>query len=306
PHIGGTRSRPRDDANLVVAADSASNAPRIANAVALAKRSDVVILVLGDNEQTAREAYENNHLGDRSSLRLPGQQEELALAVAATGTPVVLLLINGRPPSIPSLVPKIPAIVEGWYLGQETGTAVASVLFGDVNPGGKLPATIARDVGQLPVFYNYKPTARRGYVLDTIAPLFPFGYGLSYTTFSYANLRVASNHIQANGNTTVSVDVKNTGSRSGDEVVQLYIRDEVSAATRPVKELRGFQRVSLEPGQTRTVTFPVGPDHLSYHGLGMKRVVEPGRFDLMVGGNSADVQSIVLTVDPAPVAPLKR
>jgi beta-glucosidase len=192
PHIGGTRSRPRDDANLVVPADSVSNARRIADAVSLARRSDLVVLVLGDNEQTAREAYENNHLGDRESLGLPGQQEQLALAVAATGAPVVLVLINGRPQSIPNLVQRIPAIVEGWYLGQETGTAVANVLFGDVNPGGKLPVTVARDVGQLPVFYNAKPTARRGYVLGTAQPLFPFGFGLSYTTFAYTNLRLSA------------------------------------------------------------------------------------------------------------------
>jgi beta-glucosidase len=298
PHIGGARSKYRNGADRVAVTDSASNMRRIADAVALAQRSDVTILVLGDNEQTAREAYENNHLGDRAGLGLPGQQEQLARAIAATGKPVVLLLINGRPASIPDLVPRIPAILEGWYLGQETGTAVAQVLFGDANPGGKLPVTVARDVGQLPVFYDYKPSARRGYVLDTIAPLFPFGFGLSYTTFAYSNLRVSQDHIAPTGRTTVMVDVTNTGSRAGDEVVQLYIRDEVSLATRPVKELRGFQRVTLNAGEKKTVTFEVGPDHLSYHGLGMKRVVEPGRFQLMVGGNSADLRSVSLTVNP--------
>ena len=297
PHLGGARSKFRNGADRVVPADSASNAPRIAEAVALARRSDLVVLVLGDNEQTAREAYANDHLGDRSSLGLPGEQESLALQIAATGKPLVLVLINGRPASIPNLLPKIPAILEGWYLGQETGTAVADVLFGDVNPGGKLPVTVARDVGQLPVFYNHKPTARRGYVLDTIAPLFPFGFGLSYTTFAYSNLRLTATHISPTGHTTVMVDIRNTGSRKGDEVVQLYIRDEVSAATRPVKELRGFQRVTLAPGETRTISFDVGPDQLSYHGPDMKRVVEPGQFALLLGGNSVDVQSIALTVD---------
>jgi len=221
----------------------------------------------------------------------------LALQIATTGKPIVLVLINGRPQSIPNLVPKMPAILEGWYLGQETGTAVADVLFGDVNPGGKLPVTVARDVGQLPVFYNHKPAARRGYVLDTIAPLFPFGFGLSYTTFTYSNLRLTANHILPTGRTRVSVDVQNTGKRTGDEVVQLYIRDEVSAATRPVKELRGFQRVALVPGETRTVSFDVSPDQLSYHGPDMKRVVEPGEFTLLLGGNSVDLQSIALIVD---------
>jgi beta-glucosidase len=160
--------------------------------------------------------------------------------------------------------------------------------------------TVARDVGQLPVFYNYKPSARRGYVLDTIAPLYPFGFGLSYTTFAYSNLRVSAKQIPATGRARVSVDVRNTGSRAGDEVVQLYIRDEVSNATRPVKELRGFQRVSLAPGETRTVSFDVGPEHLSYHGVGMKRVVEPGTFQLMVGGSSADLQSVSLVVSGTP------
>jgi beta-glucosidase len=209
----------------------------------------------------------------------------------------VLVLINGRPMSIPNLVTRIPAILEGWYLGQETGTAVADVLFGDVNPGGRLPATVARSVGQLPVFYNYKPSGRRGYVLDSIAPLFPFGYGLSYTTFVYSPPRLSAAHIVPTGTTSVAVDVRNTGARRGDEVVQMYIRDEVSAATRPVKELRGFQRITLEPGESRTVTFVIGPELLSYHGLEMKRVVEPGRFEIMIGGSSADLESIELTVD---------
>jgi beta-glucosidase len=300
PHMGGARSKFRNGADRVVATDSASNARRMADAVTLAQRSDLVVLVLGDNEQTAREAYENNHLGDRDALGLPGEQEALAQRIAATGKPVVLVLINGRPASIPTLATTIPAIVEGWYLGQETGTAVAKVLFGDVNPGGKLPVTVARDVGQLPVFYNYKPSARRGYVLDTIGPLYPFGFGLSYTTFAYSNLRLSAKQIAATGRTRVSVDVRNTGSRAGDEVVQLYIRDEVSSATRPVKELRGFQRVSIAAGETRTVSFDVGPEHLSYHDAGMKRVVEPGTFQLMVGGSSADLRSVSLVVSGTP------
>jgi beta-glucosidase len=174
---------------------------------------------------------------------------------------------------------------------------VAEVLFGDVNPGGKLPATVARDVGQLPVFYDFKPSARRGYVLDTIAPLFPFGFGLSYTTFAYAKVRLSRDHIAPTGKTTAMVDVTNTGTRAGDEVVQLYIRDEVSFATRPVKELRGFQRVHLNAGETKTISFEIGPDHLSYHGLGMKRVVEPGKFQIMIGTSSADLQSVSLMVN---------
>ncbi|MFL5578811.1 MAG: glycoside hydrolase family 3 N-terminal domain-containing protein [Gemmatimonadaceae bacterium] len=303
PHAGGTRSHARWGADRVVPADSAGNARRIADAVALARRSQVAVVVVGDNEQTAREAYADNHLGDRTSLGLAGQQEQLVEAVLATGTPTVLVLMNGRPASIPRLAARVPAILEGWYLGQETGTAVAEVLFGDYNPGGKLPATVARDVGQLPMFYDRKPTARRGYVMDTTAPLWAFGYGLSYTSFAYGAPRVSPAQIPVTGRTTVSVDVTNTGSRAGDEVVQLYIRDRVSMATRPLQQLRGFRRVALRPGETRTVTFELGPEHLSYHGLEMKRVVEPGQFDVMVGGSSDRVQTVRLdVVGSAPAA----
>ena len=300
PHVGGTRSHARWGADRVVLADSASNAGRRAAAVALARRSQVAIVVVGDNEMTSREAYASNHLGDRADLGLPGQQEELVRAVLTTGTRTVLVLIHGRPLSIPTLALRVPAILDGWYLGQETGTAVAEALFGDINPGGKLPVTVARHVGQLPVFYNHKPSARRGYLFDTAQPLFPFGYGLSYTTFAYANLRVAPARIGTRERTTVSVDVTNTGARAGDEVAQLYIRDVVSMATRPVKELRGFRRVTLQPGETRTIRFEIGPEQLSYHGPDMKRVVEPGRFDVMVGGNSVDVSSVALDVVEEP------
>jgi beta-glucosidase len=256
----------------------------------------VAVVVVGDNEQTAREAYTENHLGDRARLGLPGQQEELVRAVLDTGKPTVLVLINGRPPAIPNLAERVPAVLEGWYLGQEGGTAVAEVLFGDVNPGGKLPVSFPRGVGQLPVFYNHKPTARRGYLFDSTQPLFPFGHGLSYTTFSYSAPQVAPARIPPDGCATASVEVTNTGSRAGDEVVQLYVRAEVSRATRPVMELKGFRRVTLAPGERRTVTFEVGPEQLSYHGPDMKRVVEPGRFEVMVGGSSDAVKSVGLDV----------
>ena len=300
PHLGGTRSHARWGADRVVVPDARSNARRRAAAVALARRSQVAIVVVGDNEMTSREAYAPNHLGDRADLGLPGQQEELVRAVLATGTRTVLVLIHGRPLSIPGLVDRVPAILDGWYLGQETGTVVAEALFGDINPGGKLPVTVARHVGQLPVFYNSKPSARRGYLFDTTRPLFPFGYGLSYTTFAYANLRVTPARIRAQERTQVSVDVTNTGTRAGDEVVQLYIRDAVSLATQPVEQLRGFRRVTLPPGETRTVTFEIGPEHLAYHGPDMRRVVEPGRFDVMVGGNSVDLRKVALDVVEEP------
>jgi beta-glucosidase len=296
PLVGGTRSRVRSSADKVVPADPAENRRRIAEAVALAKGSDVAVVVVGDNEQTAREAYAENHLGDRADLRLVGQQEELVRAVLDTGTPTVVVLINGRPPAIPELAEKVPAIVEAWYPGQEGGTAVAEVLFGDVNPGGKLPATFPRGVGQLPLFYNHKPTALRGYLFDSTKPRYPFGHGLSYTTFSYSAPSVAPAKIAPDGKATVSVEVTNTGSRAGDEVVQLYVRAEVSRATRPVMELKGFKRITLKPGEKKTVTFELGPEQLSYHGPDMKRVVEPGRFRVMVGGSSDAVKSVGLDV----------
>jgi len=296
PHLSGVRSISRWNSDRVVLADSSGNVRRIEDAVALARGSDVAIVVVGDNEMTSREAWADNHLGDRSTLGLVGQQEQLVRAVQATGKPVVLVLVNGRPLSIPALASTVPAIVETWYLGQETGTAVAEVLFGDVNPGGKLPVSVARDVGQLPIFYNRKPSARRGYLFGQTEALWPFGHGLSYTTFAYGMPRVDSTRISAKGHVTLTVDVKNTGTRAGDEVVQLYVRDRVSQVSRPVQELRGFQRISLAAGETHTVRFDVGPQTLGYYGPAMKWVIEPGTFDLMVGGTSANVRTISIDV----------
>jgi beta-glucosidase len=190
----------------------------------------------------------------------------------------------------------VPAILEGWYLGQEGGTAVADVLFGDYNPGGKLPITVPRSVGQLPDYYYQKPSAKREYLGSTVLPLFPFGWGLSYSTFTYANLKATPDTIDPKGTAKISVDVTNTSGVRGDEVVQLYIRQEVSSVTRPVKELRGFQRISLEPGETRTVEFMLGPDELSYWNREMQRVVEPGPFTIMVGGNSVELTVTKVTV----------
>jgi beta-glucosidase len=296
PLVGGTRSQARWSVDRVLLADPAANRKRIEVAAALARDCDVVIVVVGDNEQTAREAYAENHLGDRADLRLVGQQEDLVRAVLATGKPTVLVLINGRPPAIPDLAERVPAILEGWYLGQEGGTAVAEILFGDVNPSGRLPVSLPRSVGQLPLFYNHKPTALRGYLFESARPLFPFGHGLSYTTFTYSTPSVSPARISPDGRTTVSAQVTNTGPRAGDEVVQLYLRAEVSRVTRPVMELKGFQRITLAAGEKRTVTFELGPEQLSYHGLEMKRIVDPGRFQVMVGGSSAQVKSVSLDV----------
>lgn len=268
----------------------------IDEAVKTAQNSDAVILVIGGNEDTNKEGWAENHLGDRDSLDLVGRQNDLVKAVLATKKPTVVFLINSGPLAVNYVAENVPAILEGFYLGEETGTAAADVLFGDYNPGGKLPVTFPRSVGQLPVFYNQKPTARRGYLFSTTAPLFPFGFGLSYTTFKYSNLKITKPKIKADEETTVTVDITNTGKVRGDEIAQMYIRDEVSSVTRPIKELKDFTRISLEPGQTKTVTFKITPQKLAFYNREMKRVVEPGAFQIMVGGNSVDLINQTLEV----------
>ena len=207
-----------------------------------------------------------------------------------------MLLINGRPLSITWIAANVPAILAGWYLGQETGTAVADVIFGAANPGGKLPVTFPRAVGQLPVFYNHKPSAKRGYLFNSHAPLFPFGHGLSYTAFEYRDLQVTPAQIKSGETAKVSVTVANTGPRAGDEVVQWYVRDQISSVTRPVKELKGFRRITLAPGAAQTIEFEITPDKLSFLDQQMVRRVEPGLFDLTVGGSSEQVQTVMLEV----------
>lgn len=276
--------------------DPADDTPRIAEAVKLAQESDVAILVLGGNEGTCREGWWFNHLGDRDSLDLPGRQNELVEAVLATGTPTIAVLINGRPLTISALAKTIPAILECWYLGQETGVAVAEVLFGDVNPGGKLPVTFPRSLGQIPCYYNHKPSAKRGYLFSDNSPLFPFGWGLSYTTFEYGKPRLSVDKISPDDSVEVEIDVTNTGNLPGDEAVQLYIRDELATVTRPVKALKDFQRISLQPAETRTVRFILTPDKLALLNQQMQWQVEPGRFEVMIGGNSVDVKTVWLEV----------
>jgi beta-glucosidase len=291
--IGGSWNQ-----DAVTASDPDEDRRQIAEAVKVAKKADVIVLAIGGNEQTSREAWNLQHMGDRTDLELIGRQNELVDAMVATGKPVIAFLFNGRPLAVNHLVAKVPVIFECWYLGQETGRAVADVLFGEVNPGGKLPISFPRSAGHLPVFYNYKPSARRGYLFDDVSPLFAFGYGLSYTTFSIANARLAKRRIKTDGSTTVSVDVTNTGKRAGTETVQMYIRDQVSSVTRPVKELKGFAKVHLEPGETQTVTFAIPADLLKFWDVKMKYVVEPGDFTVMVGSSSrdADLQCLTLTV----------
>ena len=282
-----------DEVKLV---DPAVNARLIAEAVEVARRADVVLMVLGDNEQTSREAWADNHLGDRSELGLIGQQEDLARAIFALGKPTVVLLLNGRPLAVNLLAEKADALIEGWYLGQETGHAVADVLFGRTRPGGKLPVTIARAAGQLPMFYNRKPTARRGYLFGDTSPLYPFGFGLSYTTFDISAPRLSRASLGVADSLRVEVEVANTGAREGDEVVQLYLRDEAASVTRPLLELKRFRRVTLAPGARTTVAFDLTPDDLAVWNIDMKRVVEPGRFTVSVGPNSVDLKSAQFTV----------
>jgi beta-glucosidase len=282
----------------VVASDPEEDRKAIAEAVRVAKKADVIVLAIGGNEQTSREAWALNHMGDRTSLDLIGRQEELVKAMVALGKPVIVFLFNGRPLSINYVAENVPVIYECWYLGQETGRAVADVLFGDYNPGGKLPISVPRSVGHLPAFYNYKPSARRGYLFDDVSPLFAFGYGLSYTSFAIENPRLTKKKIKTDGSAQVLVDVTNTGARAGTEVVQLYIRDLVSSVTRPIKELKGFRKVRLEPGESTTVAFDITPASLSFLDVNMKFVVEPGDFEIMVGNSSrnADLQKLILQV----------
>ncbi|MGY0639119.1 MAG: glycoside hydrolase family 3 C-terminal domain-containing protein, partial [Paraglaciecola chathamensis] len=271
-------------------ADLSNAQALIDDAVALAKRSDVAVVVVGSNEGSSREAWAENHLGDRDSLNLLGKQHALVEAVLATSTPTVLILSNGRPLTLGNLYQDAPAIIEAWYLGQETGTAVANVLFGDVNPSGKLPLTLPKTIGQLPVFYNHKPSAKRGYIFGDTAPAFAFGHGLSYTTFNYSDLSVDASNAKANGTVTASFTLTNNGDVDGEEVAQLYIRDVFSSVTRPVKELKGFKRVALKAGESKKVTFELPVNLLAFYDAQMRFVVEPGEINLMIGSASDDIR----------------
>ncbi|HXH50484.1 MAG TPA: glycoside hydrolase family 3 C-terminal domain-containing protein, partial [Terriglobia bacterium] len=276
----------------------------IAAAVEAAKKAEVAVIVAG--EQTWRNGDHNlppptdGEGYDVASLDLTGVQEDLIQAVAATGTPTVLVLTNGRPLSVRWEAEHLPAIVEAWNPGEAGGEAVADVLFGDVNPSGRLAITIPRSVGQLPAYYNYKPSKeywiqrgwarhRGGYVDMPATPLYPFGYGLSYTEYQYSNLRIDPPQIYNQGVTHVKVDVQNTGKRAGEETVQLYLHERYTPVATPVKQLRGFERVALEPGQKKTVTFTLGPEDLQLLDRDMHWVVVPGTFDIMIGKSSADI-----------------
>ncbi|RZJ51503.1 MAG: glycoside hydrolase family 3 [Chryseobacterium sp.] len=253
-------------------------------AIEAAKKADVAIVVLGESNELVEE---NRDVAD---LNLHGIQQELIEAIQKTGTPVVCVLLNGRPLSVNWINDNIPAILEGWFPGEAGGKAVADVLFGDYNPGGRLSITFPKSVGQLPIYYNQKPSAIHRYVSESENPLYTFGYGLSYTTFEYSNFKLSNKYINTNGELKVTVDVKNTGNFDGDEVVQLYINDIYSSVTTPEKTLKGFKRVFLKKGETKQVEFVLTAEELSLWNREMKNVVEAGDFEVMVGGNSTDLQ----------------
>lgn len=282
--------------NKIELPDPKTQPPMIKAAAQVARKADVAIVVVGGNEGTCREAWSQKHLGDRASLKMLGAQDALVKAVLETGTPTVLVLINGRPLAIDYVAAHVPAILECWYLGEEGGTSLARILFGDVNPGGKLPITFPRSVGHLPAYYNHKPSAIRSYAFTNSSPLFPFGHGLSYTTFRFSNPVVTPTTIATEGKAKLRVDVTNTGPREGDEVVQMYVHHRVSAITQPIIMLKGFKRITLKPGQKTTVEFPITPDVLSIYGYDMCRVVKPGTVDLRVGSSSTQTVSATLRV----------
>jgi beta-glucosidase len=274
--------------------------PGFDQAVAAAQSADQIVLALGETREMSGEAE------SRTTLDLPGQQQELIYRIAALGKPFVVVLFNGRPLTLANVAAKSPAILEAWFPGIEGGNAVADVLFGKVNPGGKLPVSFPRSIGQVPIYYNHEPTGRpcdptfkwnsRYRDLPYCDPLYPFGFGLSYTTFSVSNLKLDKQTVPKNGQVTATVDVKNTGSRTGDDVVQLYIHDPVASIEQPVRRLRGFQRVTLLPGQTQTLTFTLDSSDWGFYDNEGKFVVEPGEIDVYAGDSSTATLEAPFTV----------
>jgi beta-glucosidase len=264
----------------------------IDEAVRVAREADAIVIAVGETAEMSGEA------ASRTSLDIPGRQMELVQAIHSLGKPYVIVLMNGRPLTINWLAENSPAILETWFAGTQAGPAIADVLFGDVNPGGKLPVTFPRTIGQVPIYYNHKSTGRpptdqkytSKYLDVPVTPLYPFGYGLSYTQFKFGEPELSVNRIPTDGQLTVTVEVENIGQRSGDEVVQLYIRDQASSVTRAVKELKGFERITLKPGEKRRVQFTLKPEHLGFYNRDMRFVVEPGEFKVMVGPNSEDLR----------------
>jgi beta-glucosidase len=257
----------------------------IEKAKTAAKNADVVVVVVGED------GYKTNGEGrDVAKLELTGLQEDLLEAVYAAGKPVIAVLINGRPLAIPWAAEHIPAILEAFMCGEQGGNAVAEILFGDCNPSGRLPITIPRHAGQFPFYYNHSVTKERAKYIDMPAtPLYEFGFGLSYTQFEYSNLKMPD-MVYSGGDVNISLDVKNTGGRKGAEVVQLYINDVIASTSRPIKELKGYEKISLEPGETKTVKLKLLPEDLSLYDRNMNFVVEPGTFKIMIGSSSQNIK----------------
>jgi beta-glucosidase len=285
--------------------DPAEQAKRIAQAVETARLADVVVLVLGGNEAVSRESFGSGggvlpvSYGDADTLELPGGQEQLLEEIGKLGKPTVAVLLNGKAYSLTGPARYANAIVEGWYLGQETGAAITGVLFGDTNPAGHLPVTIARNVGQLPVFYYKTPASRRGYVFGDNSPLFPFGFGLSYTSFSFRKPVASRATLSPTGTVTVSIEVKNEGNRDGGTVVQCYVHHPVSSVVQPVILLKAFERVYLRAGESRRVEFSIGPRQLAILDLQMKETVETGPVEILIGDSAVNTQAISLVVNAA-------
>ncbi|GAB5348382.1 glycoside hydrolase family 3 N-terminal domain-containing protein [Alteriqipengyuania sp. 357] len=282
--------------DIIELADRQENLRLIAEAVEVAKGADTIVLAIGDTEQTSREGFAKNHLGDRTDIDIVGEQNELVDALAALGKPLVVCAINGRAPSWPNVAAKADALLECWYAGQEGGTAMAEALLGRVNPGAKLPVSVARNEGQVPLYYNHKPSALRGYLFEEATPLFPFGHGLSYTTFAISEPRPAKRRFRADEPLLVEAEVRNTGAVAGDEVVQLYITRTDASVTQPVLELKGFERVTLAPGEARTVRFAIEPRRLAIWNRAMQEVNEPGPVAVSVGNSSASLRAVEVEI----------
>ena len=281
-------------------ADDCPVGPGFDQAVAAAQSADQIVLALGETREMSGEAT------SRSNIDLPGQEQELINRVAALGKPFTVVLFNGRPLTLTNVAAKSPAILEAWFPGVQAGNATADVLFGKVNPGGKLPVSFPVNIGQVPIYYNHEPTGRpcditskynsRYRDLTTCDPLYSFGYGLSYTTFSFSNLQLSSATMSSKGSIKATVKVTNTGTRAGDEVVQLYIHDPVASISQPVRRLRAFERVTLTPGQTKAVSFSLNRNDVGFYDNMGKFVVEPGQIDVYVGDSSKATMTQSFTV----------
>ena len=295
--LAGIRSAVASDTKILYAKGCDNLIPgasEFAEAVQIARQADAVVLVLGDCSGLVPSCT-TGETRDSADLRLPGVQEELARAILATGKPVAVVLVNGRPYALPWLDKDASAILEAWLPGEKGGAAIADILFGDVNPGGKLPVTFPRHVGQVPIYYNHKPSGMKShwygdYVSEKAAPLYPFGHGLSYTAFEYSNLSMDRKQVGGRETVNVSLRITNTGKVTGDEVVQLYTRDEYASVPRPMKELKGYVRLTLEPGASKTVTFGLPTDQLAFYDTELSLVLEPGRIFVLVGSSSEDIR----------------